>query len=178
MSNEPRNSSEEIAILWTKAQPTVSAFISSMLPDFHQAEDVLQQVAVIVVRKFEQYDPAQPFISWALGIAKNEVLKSRRAFVADRHVFDEELCEQLTDGYQESVKEFEDVRSALAHCMRGLRGRAKNIMELRYGLDLKPAAIAKKVDMQPGAVRVLLHRVRGALRDCINKRLGKAGGEL
>lgn len=160
-------------MLWTKVQPTVSAFIGSMLPDFHQAEDVLQQVAVIVVRKFDQYDPRQQFVAWVLGIAKNEVLKSRRAFMADRHVFDEELCEQLTDGYQQSIKEFDDVRSALGHCMRGLRGRAKSIMELRYGLDLKPGAIAKKVDMQPGAVRVLLHRVRGALRDCINNRLGK-----
>jgi hypothetical protein len=45
-------------VLWTKAQPFVAAHIGFLVPDFHRAEDVLQQVAVILVRKFDQYDPS------------------------------------------------------------------------------------------------------------------------
>ena len=31
------SSSERFAVLWTKAQPTVSAFVSSLVPNFHQS---------------------------------------------------------------------------------------------------------------------------------------------
>ena len=48
----------------------VAAFVLSIIPDFHQAEDVLQQVAVVLVREFGQFDTSRPFLPWALGIAQ------------------------------------------------------------------------------------------------------------
>ena len=94
------NESEEFAVLWTKAQPAVSSYVSAMVPHFHQAEDVLEQVVVTLVRKFDSYDRTRPFANWAIGITKNEVLKHRRKQATDKHVFCDELVEEITVAYE------------------------------------------------------------------------------
>lgn len=65
---------KDVVALWTAAQPAVSAYIASLIPHFHDAEDILQSVALIAVQKSEQYDPATSFLSWCIGIARLEVL--------------------------------------------------------------------------------------------------------
>jgi len=163
--------SEQLARLWTKAHPTVAAYVGSVLPDLHQAEDVLQEVAVTLVRKFDQYDPQQPFVGWAIGIARNEVLKSRRTAVTDRHVFADDLLGRIAAGYQGMAEELDARRRALRECVGEVGGRARRALDLRYAQGLKPATVAERLGMTGGAVRVLLHRVRSALRDCIRRRL-------
>jgi RNA polymerase sigma-70 factor, ECF subfamily len=165
--------SEQCAALWTAAQPTISAFIRTLTPDFQQAEEVLQRVAVMLVRKFDEYDPNRPFAAWAIGFAKNEVLYYRRQQATDRHLFDDDLVESIATSYVRLVAEADPVREALEICLDELQGRSRQVIELRYGRGLRSGDIASKMQLSAGAVRVLLHRVRTALRECIEKRLGK-----
>ena len=64
---------EQLTVQWAQSQPLIAAFISSLVPDFHDADDILQNVAVVTVRKYEQFDPNRSFVAWAIGIAKNEI---------------------------------------------------------------------------------------------------------
>jgi RNA polymerase sigma-70 factor (ECF subfamily) len=163
--------SEQLAVLWTKAQPFVAAYINSLVSDFHRAEDVLQQVAVILVRKFDQYDPTHPFLPWALGIARRELLKQQRERARDRHVFSDDFAEQLSATYEEMAGQFDGYRQTLSDCFKELDARAKDAINLRYSHDLSPAAVAERLMVTPGAARVLLHRARNSLRQCIQRRL-------
>ena len=169
--------SEQLAMLWTKAQPFVAAYVGSLVPDFHLAEDVLQQVAVILVRKFDQYDPAQPFLPWALGIARREVLKQQRQRARDRHVFSDAFAEQLSVTYEKMAGQFDGYQHALLGCLKELDERAKKALDLRYSDDLSPAAVAERMLVTPGAARVLLHRARTSLRECIQRRLKELRSE-
>jgi RNA polymerase sigma-70 factor, ECF subfamily len=169
--------SEELAILWTKSQPFVASYISSLVPDFHRAEDVLQQVAVILVRKFDQYDPSQPFLPWALGIARREVLKQQRQRARDRHVFSETFAEQLSATYEKMAGQYDGYRHILSDCFKELDERAKNALSLRYSDDLRPAAVADRMLLTPGAARVLLHRARESLRQCIQRHMKEQRNE-
>ena len=45
------------------------------------------------------------------------------------------------------------------------------LVRLRYHEDREPADVAKELGLEPGHVRVLLNRVREALRTCIERRL-------
>jgi RNA polymerase sigma factor (sigma-70 family) len=64
----------EVARLWTLAQPVVSSYVASLVRDFRDRDDVLQDVAVAVLDSFGNYDPARPFAAWAIGLARNQVL--------------------------------------------------------------------------------------------------------
>lgn len=165
------NQAEELATLWTASQRTVAAFIRTLLPDINEAEEVLQRVAVVLVRKIDDYDRNRPFVAWAIGVAKCEVLTYRRQHALDRHVFGEALVEQIAERYERLSQERPPVRELLAGCYDALDQRARRAIALRYVRNLPTLHIANEMRMTDTAIRKLLSRARIALRDCINRRL-------
>lgn len=55
---------------WTLAQPVVSAYVTAVVRDFRDRDDLLQAISVAVLEAFSSYDPARPFTAWAIGIAQ------------------------------------------------------------------------------------------------------------
>lgn len=166
---------EELARLWTEAQPMVASYILSLVPDFHKAEDVLQQVAVVLVRRFEEYDTGRPFLPWALGIARNVSMEARRELAKSRsQLLDDGLVETVQAAFEDEAEFASSVRSALKNCLRKQRVRILEVLRLRYAEDLKPQDVAKRLGVTSGAVRVMLFRAREELRGCIERSLGKA----
>ncbi len=162
---------EQFAALWTAAQATVSAFIRTLIPDLHQADEVIQRVAVALVRKFDRYDPTRPFVAWAIGVAKYEVLYFRRERATDKHVFNDDLVDQIASRYELLATEVDPIREALESCVDELGGRSRRVIELRYRDGVKSNAIASELGLSAGAVRMLLCRVRDTLRRCIERRI-------
>jgi RNA polymerase sigma-70 factor (ECF subfamily) len=166
-----QQNTEQLARLWTESQPVVASYIISLVPNFHQAEDVLQQVAVVLVREFEKYDPDRPFLPWAMGIAKNVALKSRRqAAVESLPLIDAELVERVQAAFEEHAENWAPFRRALRECLQHQKARMRDVLQLRYAHDMKPQAVARQMGITSGAVRVLLHRAREALRECIQRK--------
>ncbi|MEX2091728.1 MAG: sigma-70 family RNA polymerase sigma factor [Pirellulales bacterium] len=161
---------EQFAALWTASQWTISAFIRTLIPDFQQADEVLQRVAVTLVRKYDQYDQTRPFAAWAVGVAKYEVLYFRRERATDKHLFGDDIVEQIASRYEILAEEVDPLRDALKHCLDKLEGRSKRVIELRYRRGLASGVIADEMELSAGAVRMLLCRVRETLRRCIERR--------
>src|SRR4051794_9045060 len=86
--------------LWTSAQPTVSAFVATLVRDFRDRDDVLQETAVAVIESFDHYDASRSFVGWALGIARNQALMHLRRRGRDVHCFDTETVEQLAVAFE------------------------------------------------------------------------------
>ena len=168
-----QHSSEQLARLWTESQSVVASYIFSLVPDFHQAEDILQQVAVILVREFNKYDPKRPFLPWAMGIAKNAALKSRRAVARDStYLLEDSLIDRMQTAFSEDTERWTAVRHALKFCLGQQQHRTREVLQWRYAHDLKPQQVAQRMGVTSGAVRVMLHRARSALRECIQRKLG------
>ena len=161
---------EEFAALWAKSHSTVAAFIRSLTPSYDQAEEILQRVAVTLVRKFSDYDRQRPFSAWAIGIAKNEVLYFRRQRATDKHMFDDDLINQVATSYQTIVEEH-PAKEVLAGCLEQVTGRARHALLLRYFNGFSSDKIATEMQLSSGAVRMLLCRTRTALRECIERQL-------
>src|SRR5262245_8246385 len=162
----------QLARLWSQSQSGVGEDILSLVRDFHAAEDLLQQVAVVLVREFEKYDPARPFLPWALGIAKNVVLKSRRDLARESAaLLDQELVDRVQAAFEEQSEGWSQVRLALRNCLEKQSKRMLEVLRWRYAYDLKPKEVANRMGVTSGAVRVMLHRARAGLRDCIDRRL-------
>ena len=64
---EHQDALRRLTIDWTRAQPSVGRFIRSFVRDRGEAEDILQQVALVIVDRYDTYDPDRPFLGWALG---------------------------------------------------------------------------------------------------------------
>lgn len=160
---------------WTLAQPAVSAFIASVVRDFRDRDDVLQDVAVAVIESFDSYDANSPFIPWAIGVAKRQVGLHLRRRGRDPLVFDDDAVACLAIAFDEEANARSGAFDFLGDCVGLLDGRAKTLIELRYRDDMKPAAIASQNDMTPNSIAKALQRIRDQLRECIERKSLEAG---
>lgn len=161
--------------LWTLAQPVVSAFVTSVVRDFAARDDVLQDIAVAVIESFERYNDERPFNAWALGIAKNQVRLYLRRQRRERLMFDDGLIAALAATFEETTADRLRPLDFLKDCLGELQGRSRELCELRYVHDLKPAAISEAVDMTANSVAKALQRIRDQLRDCVNRKAAHCG---
>jgi RNA polymerase sigma-70 factor (ECF subfamily) len=162
---------QEFTQHWLAVEPSVSAYVFAAISGFHDAEDVVQQVAQDVARRFDQYDSERPFLGWALWIAKSRVIDFYRKRKRDHLVFSDGLLQRLGEVISEQAAERCDQREALEHCLDGLPERSRHLLDLRYVDDLYAVDIAQKVDLTVGSVRVLLTRIRKTLSDCVQRRI-------
>jgi RNA polymerase sigma-70 factor (ECF subfamily) len=166
-------SMRELARLWVQSQQVISAYLTANVIDVHHAEDLVQEVAQVVAEKFAEYDRGRSFTSWALGIARNRLLKYYRSRARDRLVLSEMALSKLSEALERVEHEAEDRRMALRICLDRVTGRRRRVLELRYGENAKVAEIAEQLGMSPDGVSVMLHRIRTILFDCIRKQLAR-----
>ena len=163
--------------MWTLAQPAVSAFITSVVRDFRDRDDVLQDVAVAVIESFDRWDAERPFVAWAIGVARNQVGLYLRRRRREQHVldFDPETIDALQVAFSSAAEVGEPRLDFLHECLKSLEGRARTMCELRYQQDLKPAAIAEMIGMTANSVAKSLQRIRDQLRECIDHKASVQG---
>jgi len=164
----------QLAADWERARTAVFAQLLAGIGSFHDAEDVLQEVAVSVAKNYGSYDPSRPFVAWALGIARNHMLMYFRRYHRSRLVFNEELMSSVGQ-HLESVSEtfFDRRREELHHCISRLDGRQRRLIEMRYSSGLSIEKIADALGKSVTAVKGSLHRVRKSLEKCIEVRTSK-----
>jgi RNA polymerase sigma-70 factor, ECF subfamily len=162
---------------WTLAQPVVSAYVAAVVRDFRDRDDVLQAISVAVLESFSSYDPARPFAAWALGIARNQMGTYLRERKRNRLVFDAETVDLLAVAFEQVDSEQTRKLDFLQDCLEKLEGRARQLCDLRYQNDLKPAAIGSVLGMTPNTVAKSLQRIRDQLRQCIERQAALEGGQ-
>lgn len=163
--------SKNLTLLWMAAQPVVEAYLNSLIRNRATAEDVLQQVALTVTEKFDEYDSERSFTGWAMGIARFKTLQYFGRANADRHQFGSDLLAQLAETHERLSDQAQLQRDALAFCLEKLPPKSLALLKRRYVQNLKPGKIAETLGLSANAVRLSLHRIRTALRACIEKQL-------
>ncbi len=168
--------SANLTSLWITAQPIILSFVRSMVYRFEDAEDIVQQVAIVAAKRFDDFDHSRPFVPWALGIARNLVLRyNRDKNIHNVILVDNQLMEQITEAFTDKPSGSTEVNVALEHCISNLTDRARNLIQLRYVRDLSPRDIADRLGTSANVVSVTLNRVRTTLKNCISKRLASPG---
>lgn len=166
---------DEATRLWTLAQPAVSAFVASLVREIRDRDDVLQEVAVAFMNSFASYDQSRPLMPWVIGVARNQVGLYLRKRGRDRLVFNPDTWERIGEAFSEVQPQEVRMLDYLDECVRFLSGSARQLCELRYERDLKPASIAPLVGMSPNGVAKALQRIRETLRECVERKAALDG---
>lgn len=164
-------SREDFTQRWLQAEPSVSAYIFATIHSFHDAEDVLQQVAQQAASRFDHYDPERPFLGWVLWLAKSRIIDFYRRRKRDQLVINDAFLDRLSAAFMEHAPQRSARREALEHCLQQLPQRSRELLDLRYLEDLPATTIAESLGSTAGSIRVKLTRVRHALAECIQRRI-------
>jgi len=162
---------EKLTRCWLAAEPAVRAYVAAAVRSVADREDVLQQVALTVARRFEEFDDKRPFVAWALWLAKSRIVDFYRAQDRQRLVLADHLLDRVAETLVRRQADVSPRREALEQCLDGLPQRSRVLVQHRYHDGLRVDQIAAAVRLTPGSVRVSLFRIREALAACIERRL-------
>jgi RNA polymerase sigma-70 factor (ECF subfamily) len=174
----PRTSAQkaEFAERLGRHQGQLLGYIYSLVRDLDDADDLFQQTSLVLWDKFDQFDASRSFVSWACGVARFEVLNFLRARSRDRLYFSDELSLALIEAQQDLEQErLEERRVALASCMKKLRDRDKELLEVCYGPSTGVREVAEARGRSAQSVHNSLRRIRRALFDCVHRSLAQGG---
>ena len=105
--------------LFLKNNKKLFGFIIACVPNYADAEDLLQDVASVLWEKFDEYEPGTNFYAWAKQIARFKISNYYRQ-KKDVWRFDETALENIIEA-NEMIENSEDSRSAaLQGCLNKL----------------------------------------------------------
>jgi len=166
-------STETFVRLFMDSQDAVYAYILSLVPQASDAQDVLQETAVALWSKKDEYNAEEPFVPWAIRFAYFQVLSFRASHrrQTSRVLFSDEVVSALADEHDRHRPVIESRREALAECMEKMAPAGRQLLRQRYEGEGTMKEIAARASMKVGTLYKRLERLRQQLLDCINRTL-------
>jgi RNA polymerase sigma-70 factor (ECF subfamily) len=159
-------SHDAFARLLVEHEPVFLRYVLTKVPNRADARDIVQECSVALWGKFETYDSGRPFVGWALGFLRLEVLKflrksQRRAQLSERAV--EALMEQ--EAQDEALEE--SISQHLSTCLEQLPDQQRAILDGYYQQEYTVEELAAQHHRTTQAIYKALQRIRASLQLCI-----------
>ena len=166
----------QLVALMTRHQRQIFAYIYTLVPDRHDAEDLLQETSVVICDKFDEFTPGTDFVAWACQIAWWRIRYSRQKFARAKVVFDDDVLAAVAHTASAMREELDARHEALAGCLQKLAPRDRELVLTRYEPGSGVAEAARRTGRSMDAAYKALNRLRKLLHDCVSDQLAREGG--
>lgn len=164
----------QVQTLFVQHRQAVLAFVLSLEPGLHDADEIVQETFVTASRKAETWTAETNFLAWACTIARFKTLSFHRDKGRRNIRLADDVVDLLAEHTETDFSVFQGQVSALRQCLNQLAPRSHELINLRYHAGQMPAQIASDINWSVNAVRVALTRARHSLRECLNRSKEKA----
>lgn len=145
----------------------IGSYVLALIPNWNDAEEIIQQTKLRLWEQFESYDPARDFGIWACVIARYEVLTFRTRAVRSRVHFSQELVDRLSGELTQVVAESDARLTFLEQCLKKLTTWQRDLLRRCCLAKDSTQMVASKFGGKTGATRQALLRIRRKLYLCI-----------
>jgi RNA polymerase sigma-70 factor (ECF subfamily) len=158
-------------------RPKLMAYLLHLVRDPHDAEDLLQELTVIVLQKPDLLTRAGDVFAYLRGIARHlasgrlgaKVRSGEKLRKWTEWAWENDPDDGSTE--EDRVRQIE----ALRRCREKLPETSRRMVSLRYDHGLEVRAVAGEIGSTVGAIKVALLRIRLALARCVQSRLREEG---
>jgi RNA polymerase sigma-70 factor (ECF subfamily) len=162
--------------------PDVRVFMAMHLGNQPDLDDLVQDVFMRAFAGLSTLRDTAAFRSWLIGIARNRVLEHLRERIrtATTDIGTLELLlyrselDILEAGDDDARRALE--LEALRECIRRLPPESARIIREHYFKGRSINELAATANKKEGAIRVMMFRLRSALRDCVRSRVRPEDG--
>ena len=162
---------QEFLELLTSHDRALGVYVYSMVPQAHDADDILQQTKMILWRCFDQFEAGTNFLAWARKTAFHQVLTHRRKKKRQHVGVSDEVLELLGEAVADLLAEPSARHEALKDCLARLPEGHRQLIDLRYFKEMEIGDLATQVGRTEVAVYRALSRVRVALMECVSRKM-------
>ena len=158
---------QEFLRVFLATEREIFRYVVSLVPPTADAEEIVQQTAVVLWEKFDQYDASRPFAPWAcrfaLNIARQWMGRQQRWNV----LLDSGLAQELVQRREQLQPEFDARLGHLNHCLQKLPEKQRFLIDAYYFKQSNVEVVAQEVRRTVDAVYKALQRIRLQLRECV-----------
>ncbi|MFZ4767262.1 MAG: sigma-70 family RNA polymerase sigma factor [Roseimicrobium sp.] len=117
----PADPYERFTRLFLQHEPEILRAVLMFVPCRADARGIVQETAVALWQRFEQYDAARPFANWAIGYARMQVRRFLRSVQRESQLSEKAVEALLTadDERPDDKETLQRLRAALLECMQG-----------------------------------------------------------
>ena len=163
--------------LWNEHLISIRRYVLSLRPEISSVDDILQETAISLWRKFDAYDPARPFVAWACRFALLQTLKQRQQRKRDRLAFHNDILnDELNESHHESELTIAR-REALAKSLPSLADSDRRLLHRRYHSTETVQCMAKQESISVYKLYHSLDAIRESLKMTIDQRMMNEGWE-
>jgi len=166
---------KRLMALMTRHQRQIFAYIYTLVPRRHDAEDLLQETSLVICEKFSEFAPGTDFVAWACQIAYWRIRYSRQKFARSKVVFDQTVLDAVAQTAGTMMTELDERHEALGHCLQKLPGRDRELVLTRYEPGCGVEEAARRSGRSLDAAYKALMRIRKLLFDCVSHQLAPGG---
>jgi len=146
------------------------AYLVSLLGNSAHAEEVFQDVCVVLWREYETYQLGTNFVKWVSVIAHNQVHRFRRQQRRTGPQLSDEAVDLLANDAVERASFLDARRDALRSCLEKLSASDRQLVRHCYSdsrVNFKGAA--EVLGRPANTVYKALQRIRRLLYECIER---------
>jgi RNA polymerase sigma-70 factor (ECF subfamily) len=160
-----------------KAERRIFAYITTLLPHRADAEDLLQQVSLIMWEKFDAQAPPNDFAAWGSRIAYFKIRDYRRTLRRSRVIFSDAMLDRVAQSLADRALELrlDERHEAMVRCLEKLHRRDREILSERFREGATARSAAERVGLSVDAFYKALARIRRLLDDCVTRTLAAEG---
>jgi RNA polymerase sigma-70 factor (ECF subfamily) len=167
---------DAFARLFAQHDRWLFAYLVSLLGNSAHAEEVFQEVCVVLWREHETFQLGTDFVKWVSVIAHHQVHRFRRHERRVGPQLSDAAVDLLAEDAVERAGLLESRRDALRNCLEKLTNKDRQLVQHCYG-DARVSfkGVAETLGRPANTVYKALNRIRKALYECIERTLGVEG---
>jgi RNA polymerase sigma-70 factor, ECF subfamily len=164
-----------ITRLFARHQAQLKAYAYAICRDAHLADDIVQEVAVVLITRTSAYDPERPFLPWAIGIARNKTLEMLRGRGRSLLVLDETMLDRVETALVNTAgPDYAEARlDAMMTCVEQVPPDARAVLGMKYVKGMSAQEIAAATHRNASAINSLLQRLRARVVECVDRRMAE-----
>ena len=166
----PRDTASFVRLL-TQNERRVYAFILSLVPNWSDADEILQETNVRLWNEFERFRPGTDFGAWACAVAKFQVLTHRKRAAREKVKFTGDFIDVVAHAMAETDGDAAERHRALQRCVEELSPTNREMLRAYYRHGAVGAQVAAAFGRSIDALYKSLSRIRRALLACVEMKL-------
>lgn len=172
-ADETDDRHDEFMELFLENQPRIYGYVRSLVFQRADAEDIVQETASVLWRKFDQFERGTHFDRWALKTAFHQVRKFRqkKARESERLQFSDEVLDLLAESSVEVLDSTEETAAALECCLQKLPPSDREVVATRFVPGTTNRQLAQQIGKSESVVSRTLSRIYASLMRCISLEL-------
>jgi RNA polymerase sigma-70 factor, ECF subfamily len=172
-SQNSDNRTRQFVSLLGESERRLGSYVLALVPNWCDAEEVLQETRLRLWEQFESYDPSKDFGAWACTVAYYQVLKLRSHTARSKILFSQETVDRVSAELARVAPKLSPRLSILLTCIEKLSSWQRDLLKRCCMSGDSVAKASAGMNRKVDSTRKVLLRIRRKLHECVEIAMNK-----